>query len=254
MFTRAYTSKSDDLMAEPFGTRIWFTASTSLPARDGMSLRTDRWKLDNYHRSGGPVLWAHKHDMPAIGSGEGKMGSNLRIGVVYDQEDPFAKTVESKVKRKFIRGGSVGWDFVTGDGEVIKNSRAFAASLARDSWYDLSEFSMVNVPSDPRAVSERQWHALRSVSPVLADMHEMQERWDSDVTEPELRRALVDYCTQLGLDLRYIRSASDDDNVVKDGDGEEPEPGLVLARSAMAPVDKRAADAILSAFSPLVRV
>lgn len=209
MFTRAYTSGKDNLQAEPFGTRIWFNASTATVARDGMSLRPERWKLENYHRAGGPVLWAHKHDMPAIGSGEGKTDSSrLRIGVVYDQEDDFARSVESKVRRKFIRGGSVGWDFTTADGEVIKNSRAFASSLAREAFYDLSEFSMVNVPSDPHALAERQWRAqraLQSIHPGLAGLYTDQERWDSDVTEPQLRSALIEYCQQLGLDLRYLR-------------------------------------------------
>lgn len=262
MFTRAYTSKSDDLMAEPFGSRIFFTASSSALARDGMSLKPDRWRLENYHRSGGPVLWAHKHDMPAIGSGEGAVGQKLRVGVVFDQEDPFAKSVESKVRRRFIRGSSVGWDFVSHDGAVIPHHRGSAGMLARDSWYDLSELSIVNVPSDPHAVSERHWNTLRSISPGLADLHQAQERWDSDVTEPELRRALIDLCTHMGLDLRYIRSASADDNVVNDegddaGDdtksapAEEAELEPALTRSAA--VDRRAADAILSAFSPLVR-
>ncbi len=232
MYTRAYTSAKDNLQTEPFGTPINFSASTSTLARDGMSLRPERWKLDNYHRAGGPVLWSHKHDMPAIGTGLGKTDSTrLRVAVTFDQEDPFAKSVESKVRRKFIRGSSVGWDFTTAEGEVIKHNRAFASSLARDAWYDLSELSIVNVPSDPHAVAERQWRALRSIHPGLAGLYEDQERWDSDVTEPELRRALIDYCRQLGLDLRHVRgSGYDPDDVehakatkVRAEAGEEPD-------------------------------
>lgn len=266
MFVRAYTSSKDDLQADPFGTPIYFNASTSMLARDGMSLNPDRWKLENYHRAGGPVLWAHKHELPAIGSGTGKTDlKRLRVGVVFDQEDPFARSVESKVRRKFIRGSSVGWDFINESGEIIKHNRAFASTLARDAWYDLSELSIVNVPSDPHAVSERQWHTLRSIHPGLAGLYEDQERWDSDVTAPELRRALIDYCDQLGLDLRHIRAAAngseydDDEPAVKqrnlfdddepdlskkgaddedeDGededDGEEPDPALVR-RSQLA--------------------
>ena len=212
-FIRAFTTRDEDWTREKPGSEIPFTASTGNVAKDQMALRPDRWRIDNYRRSGGPVLWQHDHSRPAIGNGRPAVEpKRLRIHVVFDQEDDFAKTIESKLRRRVLRSSSVGWNFVDEAGEVLKNQRLSPTTLANYAYQDLDEMSIVNVGSDPFAIAERaasNRDALRRIDKRLVSLYDAQERFDSDVNETELRRALIDYCDRLGLDLRHIRAADD---------------------------------------------
>lgn len=198
-FIRAYTSDVDDLMRDPPGAPIPFIASTPGTKRDGLNLRSDGWMVDNYRSAGGPVLWNHDHTRPAIGSGAPTVGEKLRISVTYDMEDEFARAIESKVRRKFLRAGSVGWDFATRDGRLLQHTRMSADYLSREAFYELSEFSMVNVPADPTALAERHLRAMRSLGRELAGLYGDQERADSDAMESEVRAAVLDECRRLGI-------------------------------------------------------
>src|SRR5262245_51662955 len=72
-FTRAYTLVDDDgWTREAPGSPIPLTASTPGVKRDGMDLRANGWRVDNYHRAGGPLLWQHDHSRPSLGNGRAK--------------------------------------------------------------------------------------------------------------------------------------------------------------------------------------
>jgi hypothetical protein len=249
-----------------------------------MILKPERWRVDNYHRSGGPVLWQHEHSRPAIGNGRATVEpKRLRVHVVFDQEDEFARAIESKLRRRVLRSSSVGWCFVDGSGEMLANQRISPYVIENQAFQSLDEMSVVNIGSDPLAGAERaaqRAQALRSISPTFVDLLEMQEREDSDVTGPELRRAVLDYCNHIGLDLRHLRAAAidsddtdqlDDDDVElseQDGGDEDAEPQdtapirarlpeRVRAHSAeplvpaqkLSVVDERAAQTVLAAFA-----
>lgn len=280
-FTRAFTAKGDWMQDEP-GSPINMVASTPGKKRDGLDLRPDRWRTEDFHRAGGPILWQHDHRIPPIGNSRATVGSDkLRVKVTFDQDDDFARKIESKLRRGFLNSASCGWDFVDAtSGEVLNTNRAYASNLARDAAYSLSEVSVVAVPADPMATVERHWRALRSVHPGLAELYTLQEHEESEVSAPELRRAVIDYCNHIGLDLRYIRAAAaeDDADELQDDDATaveaedddaatEPEDATVTRRSqapdrvrahgvrlptrnaSPASVDERAAQTVLAAFS-----
>lgn len=269
-FIRAYTMRDESWTREAPGSEIPFTASSAARAKDQMVLSPERWRVDNYHRGGGPVLWQHDHSRPAIGNGKATVEpKRLRIHVVFDQEDEFARGIESKLRRRVLRSSSVGWCFVDGAGDVLPNQRISPYAIANQAYQSLDEMSVVNVGSDPFAVAERaaQAQALRWLGPNFVQLHEAMEREDSDVTGPEIRAALLAYCRTLGLDLGHIRAADadheddgpntevdevDGENTEEPGENSEPEqePGK---RSAAPTVDEKAANLLLSAFAPLVR-
>lgn len=276
-FVRAYTSDSDDLMRDPPGSPISFTASTPGTKRDGLNLRSEGWMVDNYRRSGGPVLWNHDHMRPAIGSGAPNVGEKLRISVSFDPEDEFARAIESKVRRKFLRAGSVGWDFATRDGRLLNHTRMSTDYLSREAFYELSEYSIVNVPADPSALAERSAAAMRSLSRELAGLYDAQERTDSDALEHEVRAAVLDECRRLGIpvmraemDVRgeprditpYVRNVANLPALLRrwgaallDTEDDPGSPGGSTRTTTPAPagIDIDAARAVLAAFPTLVR-
>lgn len=213
-FIRAYTTRDDDWTREAPGTLIPFTASTGATAKDRMALKPDRWRVDNYHRSGGPVLWQHDHSRPAIGNGKATVEpKRLRIHAVFDQEDEFARAIESKLRRRVLRSSSVGWCFVDHSGEVLANQRISPYVIENQAFQSLDEMSIVNVGSDPFAVAERAAatrYALQRIDKRFADLYDAMERTDSDVTEPEIRAAIVDYCRHLGLEFTFLRGTGYD--------------------------------------------
>ena len=143
------------------GTRMTtFVASTPGVKRDGLELRPLGWRTENY-RSNPVFLWAHNYRSLPIGRTEliDANESDLRIGVEFDTEDPFAATVERKYRDGFLNAVSVGWDWVREDGSPIDFATWLTTSdeeLAREFFYDLLEVSGVPVPADPDALVERQ--------------------------------------------------------------------------------------------------
>lgn len=200
-FARAYVDQADDIEKAKPGTPIPFLASSPGVKRDGINLRSNGWRLDNYRTAGGPVLWCHDHQRPPIGRADaGVERDRLRMPVVFDQEDEFARTIESKVRRRFIRACSVGWDFVTGEGKLLDHARMSYDYLNREAFYDLTELSIVPVGADPQAMVERQRRGLQQLGRQLVAMFDAQERPDG-ATADEVREAVTDITGRLGLDL-----------------------------------------------------
>lgn len=162
-FIRAYQERAAG-SGKP-GEPIRFIASTSDVARDGMIIEAEGWMLDNFHRN--PVfLWAHGYWEPAIGrviNVEVK-DRELIADVVFDQDDEFARKIESKYRSGVLNAVSVGFDIkeiapAVGDNPIARATKA-----------ELLEISGVPVPADPGALAQLAGRDLRSMSRQLKQL------------------------------------------------------------------------------------
>lgn len=183
---RALVERSDDQTAGP----IRFIASTEGIKRDGVELTVDSWDLDNY-RKNPVVLWVHDYwgTHPPIGRADTLIdvdGKRLLADVTFDQEDVFARQIESKYRRGFLNTVSVGWD------------------PHKDGRNELLDISAVPVPGDPDALMERQIRGLQHVGQRLIDL------LDDEPDDPKGDEAEAVWA---GTALRMVRlfvSAADD--------------------------------------------
>lgn len=132
------------------GDPITFVASTAGVKRDGLDINQNLWSLDNY-RANPVFLWGHDYMGARLPIGRTEVEVNdgrLMARVTFDQQDEFARAVESKYRRGFLHTVSVGWDDVQLEGQTR---------------HDLLDLSGVPVPGDPDAVIERQRSALASL-------------------------------------------------------------------------------------------
>lgn len=195
-YHRGYAERGID--NQPAGSPIPFVASTPGVKRDGLDLRAQGWRLDNYRRN--PVfLWAHGRSEPSLGRVDADAGDSLRTLVHFDQEDDFARKIESKYRRGFLNAVSVGWDFVDERGQRADISRMTLAAVRDNAFYDLTELSGVPVPADPDALVQRA--ALAKLSRELVDLLDEQETPESPMTADEMRAAVLEELTRLGIPI-----------------------------------------------------
>lgn len=195
---RGYTD--GDVATAKAGTPIPFIASTPGVKRDGLDLRASGWRLDTY-RSNPVFQWCHDRAMPPIGRVETTAGDTLRALVAFDQEDPFARQVESKYRRGFLHAVSVSWDFTDGSGQRIDPWRMSVEDLRDRAYYDMTELSGVPIPADPDALIQRQRSGLLSLGRQLVTLFDEQENPASDIPAPVLRAAVLAELERLGIPL-----------------------------------------------------
>jgi hypothetical protein len=182
------------------GTPIPFIASTPGIKRDGLDLRASGWRLDTYNRN--PVFqWCHSRTDTPIGRVEASKGDVLRALVTFDQEDDFARKVESKYRRGFLNAVSVSWDWVDGAGQRMDPWRMSVEDLRDHAFYDMTELSGVPIPADADALIERQRSGLRSLGRELVALFDEQETPESKTTAPEIRAAVLAELDRLGIAL-----------------------------------------------------
>lgn len=143
---------------------LHFIASTPGVKRDGLDLDQGRWNLTNYQRN--PVfLWGHDYNALPIGRADVNMeAGELRVAVTFDDQDEFARQVESKYRRGYLNAVSVGWDDVDEDGAPTRVSRKPTAG------YDLLDVSAVTVPGDPDALLVGDLRHARAMHDQLTDI------------------------------------------------------------------------------------
>jgi hypothetical protein len=183
----------------PAGTPIPFIASTPGVKRDGLDLRASGWRLDTYATN--PVFqWCHDRYAPPIGRVEATAGEVLRALVTFDQDDEFARKVESKYRRGFLHAVSVSWDWVDSAGQRMDPWRMSVEDLRDKAFYDMTELSGVPIPADADALIERQRAGLRSLGHQLVDLFDEQETPESKTTAPEIRAAVLAELERLGIE------------------------------------------------------
>lgn len=149
LFREAAFEKSED------GTEgmDWVMSDMSID-RDMERVDPDGADFKNFKKNP-VVLWAHDHDTPAIGkvlNPKVKDGA-VRGKVVFDsaENDPFAGMIARKVKAGIISAGSVG--FKPNNVEFVEESKDPTRLIHRK--WELMEFSICNVPSNPGALAQR---------------------------------------------------------------------------------------------------
>jgi hypothetical protein len=236
-FHRGYTDRAT-VEGGKAGDPIRFLASTPGVKRDGLDLRANGWRLDNYRKS--PVFqWVHDKTKPPIGRVDAEVRNVLEADVYFDQQDDFARQVESKYRRGFLHAVSVGWDFVDGQGTRLNTSRLSLDEIRDRAFYDMTELSGVPVPADPDALKASQRAGLRSLSRELAVLFDEQEDPDGEALADQVRAAVWDELERLGIEIP--------------GYNTEPahEAGFLMPTypgPAPAAVDGKAARSLLAAF------
>jgi len=176
-FLRALVEESGETPVAQEGEPIRFVASTGGVKRDGLDLDQERWMLGNY-RANPVVLWVHDYfgERMPIGRAEVSIGEGALIAdVTFDQEDAFAREVESKYRRGFMNAVSVGWDTVAADesGAWVPVRSLGRTVDEEEMRFDLLDISAVPVPGDPGALMEREragWRSVRgAVDEVLGE-------------------------------------------------------------------------------------
>ncbi len=140
----------------------WFTASTPTRDRMGDIIVQEGWRTQDFLKTGGPILWGHDYFSTPIGNGKEVRVSpnNLDIKVQFIPEgiDPLADRVERLVAGGHIRTGSVGF-------QVYKREPLNSDDLKQRPevkygerlYGDLLEFSIVPVPANPEALSQKDF-------------------------------------------------------------------------------------------------
>lgn len=141
---------ADQIKAEGDG-RYTFTISTGAVDRDRDTLKVDGWKLENFVKSGGPVLWAHRSFDPPIGKAEWvrvQAGAlKARVEFAPPEVYPLAETVRGLIDFGALKSTSVGFLPI----RSIWNEERRGFDFEEQ---ELLEFSIVPVPSNPEAILE----------------------------------------------------------------------------------------------------
>ena len=162
-FLRSYVERADgDAIGGEAGEPIWFVATTEGRKADGLDLQMDKLRLDRFEAN--PVIgYGHNYwgrDSLPIGRGvDIKVEAPaLRIAVGFDQKDPFATTIEQKVRDGYLNAMSVGFDAW----DIDENGVPAA--------WELFESSVVPIPMDPDALAEVGRAAVRDFRGALDEL------------------------------------------------------------------------------------
>lgn len=206
LFTRGYLDDSTSMVGHVSGPTtgdgpIRYVASTGGPKRDLMDLDPTRWKVDNFHKAGGPVLWHHDQTIPPIGTARCVVDPRRRAllaEVSFDPDDPLAVKIEKKVRKGYLRAISVSWDPCDRNGQSLgmvaggSRRRPFYGPPPGDVYHDLTELSITPIPMDPDAlVTERAMRLLRERGAVDDPTWRDYDDPYSDVTAERLLPGLV---------------------------------------------------------------
>lgn len=137
---------------DPKTHRVTAIVSTSGVARDGFKIDPRGFELDNYKRSGSPVLWAHDATQPPIARSVSTVASDTELVAVleFDAADPRSMEFWGRVERGYITATSIRWIPIETATERINGKEVLVFRKS-----ELVEVSFVSVPSDVNAVVVR---------------------------------------------------------------------------------------------------
>ena len=143
------------LTAENENNGFAWTLSTFDLDRFGERVDPQGWDFKRYMQN--PVVeWAHRYDIPAIGKMDNlTIDDNGLHGVVFFNDksfDPFAWSIEQRVKSGVIRAGSVGFRVIEIEIPDRKTQEEGTFLIFRKQ--ELLEFSICNVPANPFALAK----------------------------------------------------------------------------------------------------
>ena len=143
------------LSAENESNGFAWTLSTFDLDRFGERVDPHGWDFKRYLQN--PVVeWAHRYDIPAIGKMENlTIDDNGLHGIVFFNDksfDPFAWSIEQRVKSGVIRAGSVGFRVIEIEIPDRKTQEEGTFLIFRKQ--ELLEFSICNVPANPFALAK----------------------------------------------------------------------------------------------------
>lgn len=166
-----------------------FTASSSDPDRHKTVLNQENWKLDNFRLNpiigyqhnvyGGDLCNAPDPD-DVVGKARNIYVENgeLIVDIEFDQENEKARKIESKVKRGFLNSVSVGF-YEVGTAREGDEKRGEDPNLMYFEGQELLEISIVNIPSNPKAVKKslrsQTFDALRYIYRELGGNYKLSE-------------------------------------------------------------------------------
>ena len=141
------------------GSENGFTWTLSTFDLDRFGERIDPAGWDFKRFMDNPVVeWAHRYDIPAIGKVESLTVDDGGLhGVVFFNDksfDPFAWSIEQRIKAGSIRAGSVGFRVIEVEIPSKEDSRDGTALVFRKQ--ELLEFSICNVPANPWALTRKE--------------------------------------------------------------------------------------------------
>ncbi len=143
----------------------WVLSDMTLD-RDMERMDPTGWDLKEFKKN--PiVLWGHDSWVPAIGMMKNIKKATDEKGeltgiVVFDESgaDPLATMIAAKVRSGILTKGSVG--FRAKKIEILEGARDGTRLIHREQ--ELIEFSIVNIPSNPRAQVQRSWGGWNSLT------------------------------------------------------------------------------------------
>ncbi|WP_157519037.1 HK97 family phage prohead protease [Herbidospora mongoliensis] len=125
---------------------IPFVAATAGQKADGLNLQMSGVDLDRYIANP-VVMYDHEYwgrDALPIGRAENVRtdGDALRTELVFDLEDEFARTVDRKIRGRFLNAVSIGFGVNNIDDAGVPER------------WELYEISVVPLPMDPNAIAD----------------------------------------------------------------------------------------------------
>jgi len=157
---------ADSIKSDGDGKSYTFTISTQAIDRDKDTLAIDGWRVENFLKAGGPVLWAHRNLELPIGKAAWvkTQAGTLKARVEFAPADvyPFADTVRRLVDFGALKSTSVG--FIPDYQKAAWNDERGGFDFKGQ---ELLEFSIVPVPANPECLMDAKDAGI-DLAPVKA--------------------------------------------------------------------------------------
>ncbi len=134
---------------------IAWTLSTFDLDRMGERIDPQGWDFKQYVKN--PIVeWSHRYEIPAIGKIDNLTidDNGLHGLIIFNDKsyDPFAWSIEQRIKAGVLRAGSVGFRVIEIEIPDRKTSEDGTSLIFRKQ--ELLEFSICNVPANPFALAK----------------------------------------------------------------------------------------------------